>query len=73
MLYPTAVMDQTLRRYMGLSAEEALIFIEELMKNAKAVNGTFISLWHNESINDFGVWKGWKRVYEGMLALGSKQ
>ncbi len=73
LLYPTAVMDQTLRRYMGLSAEEALIFIEELMKNAKAVNGTFISLWHNESINDFGVWKGWKRVYEGMLALGSKQ
>jgi hypothetical protein len=70
-LYPTAVMDQTLRRYMNLTPAEALQFIIQLMQNVKAVNGTFISLWHNESINDFGVWKGWKTVYEEMLALGS--
>ncbi|HET8828003.1 MAG TPA: polysaccharide deacetylase family protein [Pelobium sp.] len=69
LLYPTAVMDQTLRRYMNLTPEEGLVFITQLMKNVKAVNGTFISLWHNESINDFGVWKGWKTVYEQMLAL----
>lgn len=71
LLYPTTVMDQTLRKYMALQPEEALQFITELMNQVKAVNGTFISLWHNESVNDFGVWKNWKVVYEQMLALGA--
>ncbi len=73
LLNPTAVMDQTLRRYMGLTPEQGLEFINQLMRNVKNVNGTFISLWHNESINNFGVWKGWKVVYEKMLALGSEK
>ena len=71
-LYPTAVMDQTLRRYMALSPDEALQFITRLMQNVRVVNGTFISLWHNESINNFGVFKGWQTVYEEMLTLGSE-
>lgn len=71
-LYPTAVMDQTLRRYMNLAPEDALAFITELMHNVRNVNGTFISLWHNESVNDFGVWKNWKAVYEQMLVLGGE-
>ncbi len=71
LLYPTAVMDQSLRRYMALQPEEASVFVAKLMDNVKSVNGTFISLWHNESINDFGVFKGWKTMYEEMLALGS--
>src|SRR5690606_25449887 len=71
-LHPTAVMDQTLRRYMNLTPEEGLAIITQLIKNVKAVNGTFISLWHNESINDFGGWKGWKTVYEKMLTLGGE-
>lgn len=71
-LYPTAVMDQTLRSYMNLSTVDATLIIEQIMENVKAVNGTFISLWHNESVNNFGVWKGWKTVYEKMLASGAK-
>jgi hypothetical protein len=68
---PTAVMDQTLRKYMALSAVDATKLIEELIQNVKSVHGTFISLWHNESINDFGVWKGWKEVYINMLEKGA--
>lgn len=67
-LYPTAVMDQTLKRYMALSIDEANHLLEELIANVKAVNGTFISLWHNESINNFKSWKGWQAVYLKMLA-----
>lgn len=67
LIHPTIVMDQTLKRYMALSPQKAEAKISELMQNVKNVNGTFISLWHNESINDFGVWKGWKKVYLGML------
>ena len=37
------------------------------MKTVKEVKGTFISVWHNESLSDEGIWKGWKIVYEKML------
>ena len=67
LIHPTTVMDQTLRSYMGLSPAAATQQIEELMQNVKKVNGIFISLWHNESINNFGVWRGWKEVYSKML------
>jgi hypothetical protein len=52
---------------MNLSPSSAAAEIKILIQNVQNVNGTFISLWHNESINDFGVWKGWKEVYEEML------
>ena len=75
LINPTTVMDQTLKKYMNLSPDEALQKISELIKNVKNVNGTFISLWHNETINDFGAWKGWKRVYLAMIekAMESQQ
>ena len=70
LVHPTTVMDQTLRKYMGLSPEKAIAVLEELIANVKSVNGDFISLWHNESINDFGVWKGWKNVYLKLCEIG---
>jgi hypothetical protein len=71
-VYPTAVMDQTLKKYLGLNPKEAIELIEELIENVKSVSGTFISLWHNESINDFGSWKGWKKVYLELLRKSKK-
>jgi len=35
----------------------------------KKVNGTFISLWHNESLSNQKRWKGWQQVYESMLDM----
>lgn len=70
-IYPTAVMDQTLRKYSTLNPEEALVELEELINNVKKVNGTFISLWHNESVSDFKGWKGWQAVYLKMLSLAA--
>ena len=66
LINPTTVMDQTLKKYMNLSPDKAEQKISELIENVKNVNGTFISLWHNESVNDFGTWKGWKKIYLGM-------
>lgn len=67
LINPTVIMDQTLRSYMQLNPKEAWVKIEALLENVKQVNGVFISLWHNESINDFEVWKGWKEIYIQML------
>jgi hypothetical protein len=67
-VYPTAVMDQTLRSYLGLKPDEAMLVLKQLIQEVKNVDGTFISLWHNESVSNFGVWKDWQWVYQQLLA-----
>ncbi len=66
-IYPFQVMDIALNQYLRLSVDEAIEIIKVLVDRVRKVNGTFISLWHNESLSDHGYWKGWKPVYHEML------
>ncbi len=68
-LHPFSVMDATFKYYLNQSPDEALKSIQQIIHEVKVVNGHFISLWHNETWSDFGIWKGWKRVYENMLKI----
>lgn len=67
LIYPFMVMDGTLNYYQKKSVDEATQIVKELIDEVKAVNGTFVSLWHNETLNDRGVWTGWRAVYEAMI------
>jgi len=73
-IHPFAVMDGTLKDYKNLSPDEALVNIRQLINEVRQVSGTFISLWHNESLSGMKRWSGWREVYEGMLqlAVGSR-
>ncbi len=71
-IHPFAVMDATLQKYLKLKPEEAIPLIEDLINSVKIVNGTFYSLWHNESLSETGNWKGWKTVYEKMLNIATR-
>jgi len=66
-IIPFQVMDVTLNQYLNLKIEEAEQMIYELVDQVKKVDGTFVSLWHNESLSDHGYWKGWKPLYQKML------
>jgi len=70
-LYPFTLMDGTLRDYMDTDAANAMEIIKPLIDQVKAVNGTFISLWHNESVSGEKRWKGWIQVYTDLLAYAS--
>jgi len=72
LILPFQTMDVTLRNYLKLEPAEAWKVIEELMLEVKKVNGTFISLWHNESLKDSGHWLGWRKVFEQILETGLK-
>ena len=63
-IHPTAAMDATLNRYMGLSPEQALDALERLAGEVKAVDGELTLLWHNETVSECNEWKGWRSVYE---------
>jgi hypothetical protein len=51
---PLLVMDGTLLHYMGLSPEQSLDAVQELVARCRAVGGVFTLLWHNSSLLDPG-------------------
>ncbi|MBF26036.1 MAG: hypothetical protein CMP49_05955 [Flavobacteriales bacterium] len=67
LLYPLSVMDVSLNSYLKLNPEKSNELIQQIINNIKSVNGTFMSLWHNESLNYNNKWKGWDSVYENMI------
>jgi hypothetical protein len=71
-ILPFQVMDVTLKDYLKLSPEEAMKEVENLMLEVKNVNGTFVSIWHNETVTDSGLWKEYRVVFEKMNQLGFK-
>ena len=71
-IHPFQVMDVTLKNYLKMNPDEAWHVIEELMDEVKKVNGTFISLWHNESLANSGPWIGWQNIFEHIIAYGLK-
>jgi hypothetical protein len=71
-IHPFQVMDVTLMQYRGLHIQEAKRRIEKLMRETAMAGGTFVSLWHNESLCDTGRWKGWREVYTFMTRLGAE-
>ncbi|MBW6482268.1 MAG: polysaccharide deacetylase family protein [Vicingaceae bacterium] len=64
---PFCVMEATFLYYENKTPEQALKEIYQLIDEVKKVKGTFVSVWHNESLSDEGIWKGWKDVYEKMI------
>ncbi len=60
-------MEGTLKYYMHVHPEDAMDKIKPLIDEAKAVKGHFISLWHNDTLNDQNLWRGWQVVYEDMV------
>jgi hypothetical protein len=72
-VHPFAMMEGTLKYYMNIPPDEALMKIKPLIDEVKAVNGTFISLWHNDTLNDQKLWKGWREVYEKMIQYAVKE
>jgi len=66
-IHPFAAMEGTLRDYLQLNVEDAFIAFKQIIDEIKAVNGTYISLWHNESVSDKNRWVGWRNLYENMI------
>ena len=69
LIYPFALMDTTLNDYMGLTPKQSLGRTKDLLHEVMKVKGTFITLFHNESVSGYLRWNGWQRVYETMLKM----
>ena len=72
-IHPFMVMDASLKYYMKVEPQDAMKKIKPLIDEVKAVNGTFMSLWHNESLSNVKQWEGWRDVYSETVKLASEK
>lgn len=63
-VHPFAFMDVTLNIYKDYDTTAAFEAVQKVIENVKTVNGTLITLWHNQNLSDIHPWKGWKALYE---------
>jgi hypothetical protein len=70
---PFQVMDTCLQQYLKLNPDQAIQKITDIVEQVKKVNGTFISLWHNESLSEWKDWMGWSKVYRELLAIAKTE
>ena len=69
MLHPFAFMDGTLNEYLKLSPVEAMAKIASLHGEVAEFGGEFSFIWHNETIGDYGKWKGWSEVFDFSIRI----
>jgi hypothetical protein len=66
-IHPFAIMDATFRYYLDYTPQQSLDSIKKVVDQVKNVEGTLISVWHNETWSDYKEWKGWKLLFKDMV------
>ncbi len=67
LIYPFTLMESTLKYSLKLEGDKVLPYVKPIIDEVRAAKGTFISLWHNESMSGQRMWKGWNGVYEQVM------
>ena len=65
-------MDVTLKNYLGLNSEQAIHEVKGIIDEIEMLGGTFVMIWHNESLSNQGEWGGWRRVFEEIVNQWNK-
>ncbi len=66
-IFPTSLMDGTLNEYLHLNIHEAMMVSEKIITCIKKYKGSFIPLWHNNTLSNTGIWSGWREVFEKQI------
>lgn len=66
-IFPTTFMDANFLYYSKITPQESIETIFALLNEVKKVNGTFISIWHNNTVSEDDNFKDWRKVHEEMI------
>lgn len=70
-IHPFCIMDGALRNYLLYDTERSFYEISLIIDQIKKYGGTFISLWHNETLGTSEHCKGWNEIYEKIMQKSS--
>jgi hypothetical protein len=68
-IMPLAVMDGTFMHYLKSTPSESFDIIQHIINETERVGGTFISLWHNDSLRRGVDNEAWVSLYEKVYQL----
>ena len=72
-VFPHVFSESCLRYGMKLNPEQAFEHAKALITRVKDTNGTFVSMFNNESMGDYGEWNGWKSLYKQIILEAKSQ
>jgi hypothetical protein len=72
-IHPFAMMEGTLKYSMNILPDDAMNKIRPLIDEIRKVDGVFMSLWHNDTLNDKKIWAGWRAVFEQMVIYATHE
>lgn len=72
-VFSFSISDLVLRESLELSEKQAFQKLKASYEMVEKVNGTFVTLFHNKILSNYGEWRGWKYFYEQVLQLASVQ
>jgi hypothetical protein len=67
LIIPFCFMEATSVFYKKDTPEQAFAEMKQLYNEVKTVNGMFSTIWHNNSLADEGIFKGWKDAYDSLI------
>ncbi|MBC7873658.1 MAG: polysaccharide deacetylase family protein, partial [Ferruginibacter sp.] len=67
LLYPFCYMEANSFFEQKFTPEQALEEMRHYYKAVKAVNGTFITIWHNTFLGTGKLFEGWREVYQQFI------
>jgi hypothetical protein len=68
-IHPVTYMEGSFLEDMGMQPDECITTIAQLVETVKAVKGSFVCIWHNHTLSDYKIYKGWRKPYEATLRL----
>lgn len=71
MVHPFCTMDTTMNIHQKLTPQQAWDEYKILIDEVRSVGGTFCAIWHNQNLCDLYGWKGWRELYQKVLAYAA--
>ena len=68
-LHPITFMEGTFADDLKLTPTKALPIMSQLLSEVQQVQGQFVCIWHNHTISNYGIWKGWEHIHNQIIKL----